>query len=482
MKRVEAININGIVFSIDDDAYRNLGNYLDSLSEYFKHEQGGNEIIADIEIRIAELFAERPGGIAQVVTNEDVLHAIGTLGTLEDITESDSEPSGEPSVDKQKKHTKRLYRNPDQSVLGGVCAGIASWLDISVIIVRIIFIIACFYGVSILIYFVLWIVIPLAKTTAQKLEMQGQPINISNIRNIKELMPAGQETINEMGEVFRKIAMVVLRIVCIVFGIQLFLTGIGILLSCCSLLLMQDFIFLHEIEWDFFSFNELLQHILSPVPYTLLMICGSLFILLTVFACLYWGVKMISGSKEKHGKMHGILAIMWFLAIPTGFVTILYEAGNYKWNNETSEVIALNTNDTIYLTLKPSPLKISNNPLEVYYDRDNNHFYGKPNFYIRKSDDGATKLEIRKQSRGKNRLEAFNYAEDIVYEIDVNDSVIDISPYFMVVPQDKWKFQQMKIILHVPKNTVIIANKDLCNDKILLHYPYSNDHKWIITE
>jgi phage shock protein PspC (stress-responsive transcriptional regulator) len=475
MKRVEAININGIVFSIDDDAYRNLGSYLDSLSEYFKHEQGGNEIIADIEIRIAELFAERPGGIAQVVTNEDVLHAIGTLGTLEDITESDSEPSGEPSVDKQKKHTKRLYRNPDQSVLGGVCAGIASWLDISVIIVRIIFIIACFYGVSILIYFVLWIVIPLAKTTAQKLEMQGQPINISNIRNIKELMPAGQETINEMGEVFRKIAMVVLRIVCIVFGIQLFLTGIGILLSCCSLLLMQDFIFLHEIEWDFFSFNELLQHILSPIPYTLLMICGSLFILLTVFACLYWGIKMIFNYKVKCRKLHFALLIIWFLTIPAMIVVSVYEAGKYKLHKEITETVELNTNDTIYLTVK-EPLKLSNNPVEVYYDRSNNRFYGKPELQICKTSNGVSKLEIRKEAQGKNKLEAFRHAEDIIYEIDINDSVIALPAYFMVEPRDEWKFQQLTVILYVPENTVVIADKSFSEDKIVRRWHFGYSH------
>jgi hypothetical protein len=338
------------------------------------------------------------------------------------------------------------------------------------------------------VYFALWIIVPLARTARQKLEMQGQPININNMKNIKERMASSglEESLNqfadEAGGTFNKLFQACWIIFRVIFGIVLCTTGIAIVLACGSLFFVQDFIFVHEIEWDFFSFNELLKNIISPVSYNILNVCGTLIIGLTVFACFYWGVKIISGSKEKHGKMHGILAIMWFLAIPTGFVTILHEAGEYKWNNETSEVIALNSNDTIYLTLKPSPLKISNNPLEVYYDRDNNHFYGKPNLYIRKSDDGATKLEIRKQSRGKNRLEAFNYAEDIVYEINVNDSVIDISPYFMVIPQDKWKFQQMKIILHVPENTVIIANKDLCNDKILLHYPYFHDHKWIITE
>jgi phage shock protein PspC (stress-responsive transcriptional regulator) len=474
------------MFSIDDDAYHNLGDYLNSLSKYFENEQGGNEIITDIEIRIAELFAERSGGISQIVTNGDVLQAIETLGRPEDIADSEIDESNSNSG----KRRKRLYRDPGQRILGGVCGGIASWLGISVVIVRLLFIAACYYGLSILAYFALWIVIPLARTARQKLEMQGQAVNINNMKNIKEQMSSSGlgESLNqftgEAGGIINKL----FRVCWIVFGIALCVAGIAIVLACGSLFFVQDFIFIHEIEWDFFSFNELLKNITSHVSYNILAVCATLIIGLTVFACFYWGIKILSRSKVTHGKLQGILAIIWFLAIPTGFVTILYEANNYKWNNETNEVITINANDTIYLTMKPSPLKISNNPLEVYYDRENNRFYGKPDLYIRKSDDCTTIVEIRKKARGKNRLDAFHYAEDIVYDIDTNDSTIAVSPYFTVAPQDKWKFQELKIILYVPENTVIIANDSLCNDKILRNWFYSCDHayiytsKWIMTK
>ena len=149
MKRVETININGIVFSIDDDAFCKLNAYLDTLSKYFEHEQGGREIIADIEARISELFAERNGGIRQAVSIEDVNKAVETLGTPEDIVGADAEVETEniPSLPPlpplprlSAKPSRRLYRDPDHRYIGGVCAGIAAWMGINPVIIRLIFI------------------------------------------------------------------------------------------------------------------------------------------------------------------------------------------------------------------------------------------------------------------------------------------------------------------------------------------------------
>jgi phage shock protein PspC (stress-responsive transcriptional regulator) len=489
MRRVEAISINGIVFSINDDACRKLNEYLDVLNKYFEYKESGNEVIADIEARIAELFAGRAGGASQAITDRDVSDVIETLGRLEDITDSENDEDN-PPYGSRKKYAGRLYRNLDRRILGGVCAGIASWLGINVLVVRLIFF-ACFwfYGISVLAYFVLWIIVPSAKTTAQKLEMQGQAINISNIeKSIKEnisssgLKQSFEQFNNEAGEVAGKFLKTVFAIFRVVCGFALCITGIFIALLCCGFPLYQDFIFMHKTEWDFLTFNELLQHIISPASYNILVVCAVLIVVLTVLACLFWGVKMIAHSKVKHVKWHIALLIIWLLTIPTVIITSVYEARNYKHYNNTNAAVNVKTSDTIYLDMYSSELKISNN-FRIYYDREESCFYGKPKIFIRKSIDGNVKLETEKGSLGKNKLMAFEYAESIGYEIGVQDSLITFAPYFSVDPEWEWKFQHMNVYLYVPENTVIIFSESLCHaDIVKSRSGHNYSCKWIMTK
>jgi hypothetical protein len=291
--------------------------------------------------------------------------------------------------------------------------------------------------------------------------------------------------ISEAGDMMVKSLKIIWRVICVIFGLKLFFIGIMIPVACCGFILLPDVIFFHDIEWDFFSFDELLQHAISPVSYGILFICIVVVLVMTVIACLYWGIKIIKQSKVKHVGLHFILLVIWFLSLSTAIITIVYESRNYKWYNEVSESIHINTNDTIYLNIQISDLKISNNPLKIYYDKDNNRFYGKPDLIIRKSCDGNTKLEIRKQSQGHNKLAAFHYAENIKYEINIADSLITLNHYFTVEPHDKWKNQQLDILLYVPENTVIIVDKSLYYSDIVVSPRRSrydgNTCKWIMT-
>jgi phage shock protein PspC (stress-responsive transcriptional regulator) len=487
MRRVETISINGTVFSINGDAYRTLNEYLDALNKYFEYEEGGNEVITDIEARIAELLAERTGGVSRVITGSDVSHIIETLGRLEDITDSESDGDNRP-YSGRRKYARRLYRNIDRHILGGVCAGIASWLGISVLVVRLIFF-ACFwfYGISALAYFLLWIIVPPAKTTAQKLEMQGQPINISNIeRSIKENLSSSglQQSFDrfndEAGEVAGKFLKIILAFLRVISGTVLCISGIFIALLCFGFAIYQDFIFMHETEWDFLTFGELLQHMISPVSYNILVTCAIVIAVLTVLACLYWGIKIIAHSRVKHVKWHITLLIIWLLTIPTVIITFAYEAGNYKHYNKTYESVTITASDTLYLDMPAPELKLSNN-FRIYYDREEGHFYGKPDIFIRKSIDGNVKMEIIKDARNRNKHVAFDNAENIEYGFGVRDSLITFSPYFSVDPPEVWKFQHVDVVLYVPENTVIIFSKSLCHaDIVRLWSRRGYSCKWIM--
>ncbi|MDR2383098.1 MAG: PspC domain-containing protein [Prevotellaceae bacterium] len=488
MKRVETISINGIIFSITDDAFRSLSDYLESLYKYFEHEEGGNEIITDIEARIAELLTERAGGITRAITNKDVLHVIETLGALEDITNSDGGDDGnKPPYSNPKKYSKRLYRDPDHNVFGGVCAGIAAWLEISPVIVRLIFVVCfLFYGISILIYFLLWIIIPLAKTTAQKLEMHGEPINISNIeRGVRDNMassgfrPSSYRHSDETGGA-NKLLKTIWTIIRIVAGIILCGIGISMALSFFSLFLLHDLIF----EWHFWPFNRFFPYIIPASSYKLIYISLILFAVLTVAACIYWGIKAITGHKVKYPQIHIVLLIIWFVFIPVIMIYFAREVGNYFGYNKLVKTIPVETCDTVYLSLHSSDLEISDYFSESYFDNENKRFYGKPEIYINKSE-RKSKLQIEKISRGKNNQKAYKLANDIDYKFDVHNSQIIFSPYFTVEPLRDWKNQRLKIVLSVPENTIIIVDESLCYSDIIVR-PRRSGHdgnacKWIMT-
>ncbi len=176
MKKTININLAGFVFYIDEDAYEALQKYLNNIRTYLGNTEGREEIIDDIESRIAELFSEKQ---KQVITLIEVNEVIEVMGQPEDYM-SEEEPE-EKTAGQQS--NKRLYRDPDSTILGGVCSGVGHYLNIDAVWIRLIFLAMVWSGVSILFYFILWAIIPKAETTAQKLEMKGKAATFSNIED-----------------------------------------------------------------------------------------------------------------------------------------------------------------------------------------------------------------------------------------------------------------------------------------------------------
>jgi phage shock protein PspC (stress-responsive transcriptional regulator) len=184
MKTTVTINLSGRSFYIDDDAYNRLKSYIDKIETWFKNKEGGPEIISDIENRISEIFSQRINPDTEVVTLQMVEEAIKTMGEPEQIAgEPTDDGDNNPTTPPRFTSPKRLYRDIDNRVFGGVCAGIANYFNIDPVLARILFVVlsVASVGTGILIYLVLWVAIPPALTTAQKLEMKGENITISNI-------------------------------------------------------------------------------------------------------------------------------------------------------------------------------------------------------------------------------------------------------------------------------------------------------------
>lgn len=193
MNKTININLGGYAFTIDEDAYDTANNYLNTLTKHFGGSEGAAEILQDIESRMGELI-NRNKGTRTIVNKIDILETIAVLGTPEelkdvDFSESKSKDKASATNSFQLKTGKRLFRDPDDKVVGGVCSGLASYFGIQdAVWVRVAFaLLTLAGGASALIYFVLWAIVPEAKTVSDRLEMMGEPTNVNNIaRMVKE--------------------------------------------------------------------------------------------------------------------------------------------------------------------------------------------------------------------------------------------------------------------------------------------------------
>ena len=187
MNKTQHINIGGIPFTIDEDAYKELEDYLDKIDRHFRHAEGHEEIIGDIERRMAELLEERLKQ-KKIVSSEDVAYCISILGTPSDFEADDDPAFAGPAQDYKYKTGKRLFRDPDDKIIGGVCSGLAAYFGIQdPIWVRIGFALAALgAGVGVPIYILIWALVSEAQTPRDFLAMRGEPINVQNIARIVE--------------------------------------------------------------------------------------------------------------------------------------------------------------------------------------------------------------------------------------------------------------------------------------------------------
>lgn len=194
MKKTVSVNIKGMNFLIEEDAYELLQDYLDRLAKSLKHEEGNLEIIEDVEIRIAELCSAKLNDSKTVIELDDIKTILSALGNPEDFIEDTDDESTFSSHSTNENRAssestdKRLYRDVDNAVIAGVCSGIASFFKIDVVFIRALFVIIfLFAGFGVPVYIIMWIIVPKAKTTIDRLRMKGKPITVETMREEVEL-------------------------------------------------------------------------------------------------------------------------------------------------------------------------------------------------------------------------------------------------------------------------------------------------------
>ena len=240
MKKTLTVNLGGTVFHIDEDAYQLLDKYLSNLRIHFRQEEGSDEIMDDFEMRISELLNERVRLGYEVITINEVEEVIRRMGKPEEIFADEKHEEYQEQENNHEKGTaqakKRLMRDPDNRILGGVAGGFAAYMDWDPTLVRIgLFLLMFFYGIMIPIYFLLWIIVPLAKTATDKLEMRGENITVENIgktvtdgfervsNNISDYVKSGQPRtfLQKAADLFVVIIGFLLKFIIVLAGIVL---------------------------------------------------------------------------------------------------------------------------------------------------------------------------------------------------------------------------------------------------------------------
>ena len=331
MKKTYNINLGGIVFHIDEDAYELLDKYLANLRIHFSKEEGGEEIVHDMELRISELFSERMNDRKEVITLADVEEIIGRMGKPEDLSDGE-EPKTSEEESGQERGTKRLFRDPDNKVIGGVCSGIAAYMDWDVTIVRLVFLIlGCFVHGFIIAYIAAWFIIPEANTASEKLSMKGMKVNVENIgktvtegfekvndyvkseRTKSVLQRIGEAIVNVAGFLI-KCLLVILAVCLAPMLFVLFIVFFSLLMVALGLLTTPPATLFHELmpfmDWSFLS--------TSPTLAVLLAVCGILFVGLPIVGILHTIMSTFGSWRPMSVGTRIVFIIIWICTLFAG--------------------------------------------------------------------------------------------------------------------------------------------------------------------
>ncbi len=496
MKKTIRINISGYIFHIDDDAYKQLEKYLNSITVKFSATKDGKEIISDIEARVAELFQNQTNDEKEVININDVKNVIDIMGQPEEFDDIEVEQYDENPVDESKKKSKtgkKIFRDSDERLVGGVCSGIASYFDIDPIAVRIIFILTTLmYGTSAIIYIILWIIIPEAKTTTQKLEMYGKNVNISNIEKIlrkelitvkksfKKLRESGNydkvvDLIKDSVDFFIKFLVGVLKAILVFFGIVFTLVGVFTLATFISSVFFSDSP-ISPLSWanTIITPSGILELISSPIDVRFILISISIVVSIPLLAIIYGGLKLIFRFESKNKATGIIMFIAWFFAFFSVIFLTLKTARNFKTNETVNKVYNIDNklDDTLVLKIddrydKNIYSEIQLGDIRVNEDVSGIYMIGRVRMQVVKSINDNIEMTIKKHSHGRTTNDAVENSKKIIYDWQQQDSVISFASYFKLSDGEKWRNQETKILLKIPIGMKIYFSKGM--EKLLRH-------------
>ncbi|MFN0187186.1 MAG: PspC domain-containing protein [Bacteroidia bacterium] len=515
MNKTVTVNIGGMVFHIEEQAYDQLKKYLEAIRGYFTTSDGRDEIIQDIESRVAEMFTERIGTSRQVVIASDVEHVINTMGRPEQVAGADEETSEKKSSFNAAGSTsegrgyRRLYRDPDDKVVGGVCSGISHYIGIDPIWLRLIFAIAFFVmGTGLLLYILLLVIVPKAKTTSEKLEMKGQAVNIDNIKKtIEEEVEDIKSRISGKGSsrggssrianFFEAIGAI------IVAAIKFFVGFIGVIIAIVLIALLFA-LFVTLLGMSGVIGDEslpifLTKFFLESWQINTGMLAIALVVGIPLIVILYRIARSLFKFKSESKLFNYSTGILWIVGMLLTIWLGINISSQFRNSNTDRIVIPIvqPQSNTLYLAAMDETYSRMED-----YDSDNLNWdtdswginsdqdsvsYDDVELTVQRAEGNEFELVRITTSRGTNRKNAELNSRKIVYPILQKDSIIHFAKSYIIPQGVRYRGQKIRLILKVPEGKSVFLGQeieDVIYDIKNVTNTWDNDmvgHTWTMT-
>ena len=486
MKKTVTANIGGLNFYIEEEAYEKLSYYLESIKNAMKGDEGYEEVMADIEGRIAELLRSSKPDESMVVDMKDVDRIIDVMGSPEVIAGEDPEDGQHSEKTKsEEKAEKRFYRDGDDKVIAGVCSGIAAYFNWDATWVRVIFaILILSYGFGIWAYIILWIVSPEAKTTAEKLKMRGKDVTLENIKamandlaeNVKKMskdkdFEGVKKQTNKVFEAIGNFFNFLVELIKKAFGLILFLLSFA-LIAVAFLVTTQQGSVTHirhqndeAIHYDL-SVQNITDYFFDNQILTYTALIAVFFIIaIPAFGIFTSGRRLVYNYTPKRRNAFFSGSFFWIVSVLVLAGTLVVTAMEYKEANfmeyQVTELKSIDS-DTLYIEntgdckdvyFHHILLKNPESELKTYK-------ISKPYLSIRQASDTLFSLRIRKESRGSSSNKALTHAESIDFNVALNDSLLTFDEFWSFQRTGKYRAQEIHAELRVPRGKKVSFKND----------------------
>ena len=502
MNKTVNINLGGMFFHIDEDAYQKLTRYFDAIKRSLSNSSGQDEIIKDIEIRVSELLTEKQKSDKHVVGLKDVDEVIAVMGQPEDYKIDDDGPETK-STTYSASRTRKLYRDTENGMIGGVLAGLGHYFGIDKVWLRVFMLGLVFvFGTGVLAYIILWIVMPEAVTTTEKLEMTGEPVTISNIeKKVREEFDTVSDKIKnvdydkygnqiktgaeKIGSSFGNFILLIVKAFSKFLGILLIMSGFTILFFLLVGVFTLGTNLFIDFPWQ--GFIESGNYSDYPIwSFGLLMFfaVGIPFFFLTLL-----GFKLLAPNAKSIGNIakYTLLAL-WLISISLVISIGVKQATAFAIDGRVvqKEIINLNPADTLFIKFDYNNYYAKNindrNDFKMTQDSSGTDviYSNEIRFKIVSTDEKLPYLQIEKEAKGKSLFEAKQRAKKIKYSYKIDGNHLVMDNYLITNLKDKFRDQEIEITLFLPKGTVFkvdssVENYDHSDDEFFnLHYSSSD--------
>jgi phage shock protein PspC (stress-responsive transcriptional regulator) len=472
MNKTVTINVSGIVFHINEDAYESLGKYLSAIRTYVSGTPDSAEILTDIEARIAELLQQSLNTSKQVITLEDIDNIRAVMGNPEEFAgekvQDQAMPASAPPV------RKRLFRDPDDKVIGGVCSGLGAYFNIETVWVRLVMVILVFFGgLSIWAYLIMWMIMPLARTVAEKAAMRGESGDINSIiSSFREEADDVKNRFSRKGRGSGNGAVLlnsVFNFLVRAFGAMLIVFGCilmaGFLASLLGITLVT------ENTWVSNWKEALLE---SPASYIFGIISYVLVAGIPIAMLIYSGVKLMLRLQYSNRWLNTTLGILWL----TGLICGLYITGstlrNFSESAKLRKTDRIALKDTFVVKLNPvaeilRDLDGIKDQDTEEYERQNGFLFRKVNgsmqivgfagIYISETDGDSVTVTVNRYSRGSGNVDANTNARSVSYHYIINGNTLLLDQVFLA-NQPRFRAQDVEVRIGIPRGKTVYFDKN----------------------